>query len=243
MIFLAARGEVYAPLVVACLFGTPLAWTWSSPPARLPDHLDPRGDLQAHPALPLRDFDDDEQQPGIPAALDQATLLRALPRGPSPGARASRVVAHVSTAVKGLVPLALLFSHGGWLTTTAAILMLCFHFGILSSIPMGVPLEWNVFMMFSVVVLFIGHPGIGVASADVPPLPFLLFAVSAGVVVLGNLFPRKISFLPGMRYYAGELGHHALVPQAIGISQDRGERSDLDRIHASSADGEVLRQS
>ena len=25
----------------------------------------------------------------------------------------------------------------------------------------------------------------------------------ATIVVLGNLFPRKISFLPGMRYYAG----------------------------------------
>ncbi|MDT5359150.1 MAG: hypothetical protein QOC69_912, partial [Mycobacterium sp.] len=25
----------------------------------------------------------------------------------------------------------------------------------------------------------------------------------AGTVVLGNLFPRKVSFLPGMRYYAG----------------------------------------
>ncbi len=31
----------------------------------------------------------------------------------------------------------------------------------------------------------------------------MLFAVVAGIVVLGNLFPRKVSFLPGMRYYAG----------------------------------------
>ena len=35
------------------------------------------------------------------------------------------------------------------------------------------------------------------------PLPIVLFVVVAGTVVLGNLFPRKVSFLPGMRYYAG----------------------------------------
>ena len=33
--------------------------------------------------------------------------------------------------------------------------------------------------------------------------PIVLFVVVAGTVVLGNLFPRKVSFLPGMRYYAG----------------------------------------
>ena len=31
----------------------------------------------------------------------------------------------------------------------------------------------------------------------------MLFVVVAGTVVVGNLFPRKVSFLPGMRYYAG----------------------------------------
>src|SRR5579875_835154 len=67
---------------------------------------------------------------------------------------------------------------------------------------MGVPLEWNVFMMFSVLALFVGHAGVGLSNLTTP-LPILLFLVVAGTVVLGNLFPRKISFLPGMRYYAG----------------------------------------
>jgi hypothetical protein len=31
----------------------------------------------------------------------------------------------------------------------------------------------------------------------------VLFAVLAGTVMTGNLFPRNVSFLPGMRYYAG----------------------------------------
>jgi hypothetical protein len=80
--------------------------------------------------------------------------------------------------------------------------MLCFHFGILSAIPMGVPLEWNVFMMFAVVTLFVGHASVGLGELSTP-WPVLLFAVVAGTVVIGNLFPRKVSFLPGMRYYAG----------------------------------------
>ena len=116
--------------------------------------------------------------------------------------RASRWLAHFSTAIEMLVPLVLFFSHGGWVTAIAAVVMLCFHFGILSAIPMGVPLEWNVFMMFSVLALFVGNAGIGLGDLN-SPWPLVLFAVSAGTVVIGNLFPRKVSFLPGMRYYAG----------------------------------------
>ena len=129
--------------------------------------------------------------------------------------RPSRVIAHVSTAIEGLVPLALFFSHGGTAATAAVVVMLCFHLGILSAIPMGVPLEWNVFMMFAAVALFIGHADVGLGDATTP-LPFLLLAVSAGTVVLGNLFPQKVSFLPGMRYYAGnwDVGLWCVKPSA-----------------------------
>ena len=100
------------------------------------------------------------------------------------------------------MPLALLFSHGGWPTAIAAFVMVCFHLGILSAIPMGVPLEWNVFMIFSVLALFVGHAEVRLTDLTTP-LPVLLFVLLATIVVFGNLFPRKISFLPGMRYYAG----------------------------------------
>ncbi|MGV9709942.1 DUF3556 domain-containing protein [Gordonia sp. NPDC003424] len=118
-----------------------------------------------------------------------------------PGWRA-RWIAHFSTAVEGLVPIVLFFSHGGWVTAIAATIMLIFHFGILSSIPMGVPLEWNVFMMFGVLAIFVGHAQIGLGDLQ-SPWPLLLFAASAATVIVGNLNPRKVSFLPGMRYYAG----------------------------------------
>jgi len=109
----------------------------------------------------------------------------------------------------------LFFSHGGTVGAIAAIVMLCFHFGILSAIPMGVPLEWNVFMMFSVLALFVGNAEIGFSDMT-SPWPVLLWAVIVGAVVLGNLFPRKISFLPGMRYYAGnwDVGLWCVKPSA-----------------------------
>jgi hypothetical protein len=50
--------------------------------------------------------------------------------------------------------------------------------------------------------LFVGHADIGIRDLRTP-LPVLLFALLATIVISGNLLPRKISFLPGMRYYAG----------------------------------------
>ena len=170
--------------------------------AGVPGDLDRRGHVEAQQALPVRHLDDDDQQPGgADQVRSSGCSSSTFPDDLRPG-RLSRIVAHFSTAVEGLVPLVLFFSHGGWPTAIAAFVMLCFHFGILSAIPMGVPLEWNVFMMFSVLALFVGHADIGLGDLT-SPWPIVLFAVVAGTVVLGNLFPRKVSFLPGMRYYAG----------------------------------------
>jgi hypothetical protein len=57
-------------------------------------------------------------------------------------------------------------------------------------------------MIFCVLFLFVGHYSVGLSDLT-NPLPIILFAAMASVVVAGNLLPHKISFLPGMRYYAG----------------------------------------
>jgi Transmembrane protein of unknown function (DUF3556) len=136
--------------------------------------------------------------------------------------RLSRIVAHISTFIEMCVPVVLFFSHGGLPLKVAAIIMLLFHFGILSAIPMGVPLDWNVFMMFGVLSLFVGHARLGLTDLKYPVLVGILFALLVSVVIAGNLFPRKISFLPGMRYYAGnwdttrgDLQHAAGATRAI----------------------------
>ena len=201
VIFLAARGEVYASFTVAFLFagygvdmivGAKLVclviWLGAAT-SKLNKHF------------PFVISTMMSNNPVFRPRFIKRKFFEHFPDDLRPG-RLSRRLAHFSTAIEGLVPLVLFFSHGGWPTAIAAFIMLCFHFGILSSIPMGVPLEWNVFMMFSVLALFVGHAAVGLGDLTTP-LPILLFVVVAGTVVLGNLFPRKVSFLPGMRYYAG----------------------------------------
>jgi hypothetical protein len=199
VLFLAARGEVYAPLAAAFLLSGVdiiiaaklvclVIWLGAAT-SKLNKHF------------PFVISTMMSNNPVIRPRWIKRMFFEKFPDDLRPG-RLSRFVAHFSTAIEGLVPLVLFFSHGGWVTAIAAFVMLCFHFGILSAIPMGVPLEWNVFMMFSVLALFVGHAGIGLGDLT-SPWPIVLFVVVAGTVVLGNLFPRKVSFLPGMRYYAG----------------------------------------
>jgi hypothetical protein len=199
VIFLAARGEVYASLAVCFLFSGAdiiiaaklvclVIWLGAAT-SKLNKHF------------PFVISTMMSNNPVFRPRWIKRKFFEHFPDDLRPG-RPSRWLAHFSTAVEGLVPLVLFFSHGGLAGAIAAFIMLVFHFGILSSIPMGVPLEWNVFMMFSVLALFVGHPDIGLADLQ-SPWPIVLFCVVAGTVVLGNLFPRKVSFLPGMRYYAG----------------------------------------
>lgn len=211
-VFLAARGEVYGALTVTFLFGGVdmiigaqllfLCIWLGAATSKLNKHFPfviatmmSNNPIWRSPKIKRKFFED-------------------FPEDLRPGRR-SRWIAHFSTAVEGLVPIVLFFSHGGWVGGIAAAIMLVFHFGILSSIPMGVPLEWNVFMMFGILAIFVGHPGIGLTDLE-SPCPLLLFAVSATTVVVGNLMPRKVSFLPGMRYYAGnwDTGLWCIKPSA-----------------------------
>jgi hypothetical protein len=201
VIFLAARGEVYASFTVAFLFtGYGADMIIAAKLVCLVIWLGAAtSKLNKH--FPFVISTMMSNNPVFRPRFIKRKFFEHFPDDLRPG-RLSRMLAHLSTAVEGLVPLVLFFSHGGWPTAIAAFVMLCFHFGILSSIPMGVPLEWNVFMMFSVLALFVGHAQVGLTDMTTP-LPILLFVVVAGTVVIGNLFPRKVSFLPGMRYYAG----------------------------------------
>ena len=117
-------------------------------------------------------------------------------------------LAHAGTALEFAVPLVLglvpvLGPDGPWLLVGVA-LMLALHVYITSNIPMGVPLEWNVVVVYGGFALFWAHPEIGIAELGQTPLLAVLLAVLlVGVPLLGNLVPSAVSFLPSMRYYAG----------------------------------------
>lgn len=199
IIFLAARGEVYAPFVAAFLLGGADAVVAAKLVCLVIWLGAATSKLTRH--FPFVIATMMSNSPVIRARALKRAFFEHFPDDLRPS-RAARLLAHVSTAVEGLVPVVLFFSHGGWPTAVAASVMVVFHLGILSAIPMGVPLEWNVFMIFCVLFLFVGHADIGLADMTAP-WPAILFAVMAAVVIAGNLLPRKISFLPGMRYYAG----------------------------------------
>lgn len=116
-----------------------------------------------------------------------------------------KLMAHVGgTTAEFIVPGMLVFvaDNQPWRWVLIGF-MVIFHLNIISNLPMGVPLEWNVFFIFSLFYLF-GHYGaIGVTDFQSPLLAAILVIVLAGALVAGNIFPQQISFLPAMRYYAG----------------------------------------
>jgi hypothetical protein len=116
--------------------------------------------------------------------------------------RLAALLAYGGTTVEYLVPLTLVFAPNRTITMVAVVVMVLFHLHILSTFPMGVPMEWNVFMIFSTVFLFDAHGDLGPAQVRSPVL-FVILAVVAATVLLGNLFPERFSFLLSMRYYAG----------------------------------------
>lgn len=117
--------------------------------------------------------------------------------------REAAFAAHFGTAVEFSLPLVLLISRGGTLGTIAVVGMVIFHIHITSTFPLAVPLEWNLFMIFGTLFLF-GHYGDVPFSTLNDPLLIAIIVLSGVLIpVIGNLRPDKISFLPSMRYYAG----------------------------------------
>ena len=140
------------------------------------------------------------------------------------------LTAHLGTAMEFTLPLILLVSKGGTLGAIAVAGMVIFHLHILSTFPLAVPLEWNVFMIFGLLFLF-GHYGdVPLSTLDDPLLIAILAVTCVGIPVLGNFRPDLISFLPSMRYYAGNWATSQWL-----FEKDRRAEEKLDREIVKSA--------
>ncbi|HLT39122.1 MAG TPA: DUF3556 domain-containing protein, partial [Enhygromyxa sp.] len=130
-------------------------------------------------------------------------MYRSFPDDLRPS-RTAAIMGHFGTALEFGVPLVLAFApEGPWLIT-GMILMLMLHGYISSNVPMGVPLEWNVMVVYGGFALFWAHPEVSVLELGQTPLLAAILAVMLiGVPLLGNLLPSAVSFLLAMRYYAG----------------------------------------
>jgi len=145
--------------------------------------------------------------------------------------RASKLsasLAHLGTLVEFIFPLVLLFSDGGTLTQTTLVIMFIFHLYITSSIPMAVPLEWNIIMVYGGFVLFGNHHNFNTLDINNIYLSIALFISLLLLPLFGNLFPKHISFLVSMRYYAGNW------PYSIWLFK-KGKEEELDKHIVKSA--------
>ena len=113
------------------------------------------------------------------------------------------ILAHSGTLTEYLFPLLLLIGNGGTLTLVGLGIMLGFHIYITTSIPMGVPLEWNVIMVFGAFVLFGEYASVSLFTPIHPVLSGILLLSLLLVPLVGNLVPKWVSFLLSFRYYAG----------------------------------------
>ena len=200
VIFLAARGEMYASLALAFLFTGVDAVVAAKVVFLVIWMGAATSKINRH--FPFVIASMLSNSPVVRPGAVKRKFFAHFPDDLRPS-RLAGVVAHTATAIELLVPLVLFFSHGGWVTAVAAVVMVGFHLGILSAFPMGVPLEWNVFMIFGVLWLFVAHADLGLADLNQPLPAAALFGVLVTVVAVGSVSPRMVSFLPGMRYYAG----------------------------------------
>ena len=119
--------------------------------------------------------------------------------------RLSAGIAHFGTVQEFLWPALLdLPATTPAIRTIAIVGMILFHLNITSMFPLAVPLEWNLFMIFGMLFLF-GHYGDTPLSTIGDPLLIAIARDPTGGLAAArrNLRPDKISFLPSMRYYAG----------------------------------------
>ena len=74
-------------------------------------------------------------------------------------ARTTHLLAHIGgTTCELIMPLVLLFSPWGWATWIAIVSIWMLHTFIISTFPLAVPLEWNVFFIFCCSVLVLELP-------------------------------------------------------------------------------------
>jgi hypothetical protein len=116
--------------------------------------------------------------------------------------RLAEWMAHAGTVVELAIPIILLLAPSGAWLILALVLATGLHTFIASNVPAGVPLEWNVAVLYGAFALFYAHPDVRVWDVS-PVLGLFVLTVSVALPILGNLFPSRVPFLLAMRYYAG----------------------------------------
>jgi len=146
--------------------------------------------------------------PFFPRGLKQR-LFTSYPDDLRPS-RLAATMAHSGTCIEYSLAflLPLLGGHTA-LTVLMLCVMFCFHGFIAINNPSGMPVEWNILMIYGGIFLFGFHPEASLLAIARMPLlaAFLLFWLFA-VPCFGNFVPARVSFLLAMRYYAGNWAYN-----------------------------------
>src|SRR5262249_38817683 len=112
-------------------------------------------------------------------------------------------MSHAGTALELGVPIVLALSTGETGIAAGIVMALLLHSFITSNVPMGVPIEWNLMVVYGTFALFWAHPGADPFDVGPPLLGAFLAVMLVAIPLLGNVVPARISFLLAMRFYAG----------------------------------------
>lgn len=124
--------------------------------------------------------------------------------------RMAGLMAHGGTFTEYSIPFVLLLVAGNEPATWAMLVVMTgFHGFIALNNPSGMPIEWNILMIYGGFFLFGFHPEAGLAALlSAPWLAAFLFFCLVFVPAYGNLVPSRVSFLLSMRYYAGNWAYN-----------------------------------
>ncbi len=124
--------------------------------------------------------------------------------------RMARMMARMGTVTEYMIPVMLLASSGSpFATALVLFVMFGFHSFIAANNPSGMPIEWNILMVYGAIFLFGFHPEASVlATGSMPLLAAFLFLCLFVIPCYGNLVPSRVSFLLAMRYYAGNWAYN-----------------------------------
>ena len=132
---------------------------------------------------------------------------------------------HVNELAIPFVLFAATATGNWWLLLGGCILFTGFHGFIGLNNPAGMPVEWNILMIYGGWSLFWFHPEVSIL--DMTQMPILLSAMLFSLVVIpliGNFYPSKLSFLLSMRYYAGNWAYN------VWLFKKNGSRDKLEKL-------------
>ena len=143
---------------------------------------------------------------------------------PSRQAEAMAFFGHVSEFGIPIILLVASLTGDPWLLLGGCILFTGFHSFIGLNNPNGMPVEWNILMIYGGWFLFWFHPE--ASLFDLTQMPLLLAALLFSLVAVptfGNLVPSRVSFLPSMRYYAGNWAYNVWLFKKNGCTEKLGK--------------------